>query len=368
MDEQIVWVDFELLEKFMIDAFKKMGLNEKTAQISSDILISANKAGIDSHGIDRLKTYYYDRLKDGTISREVNMEIVNDRDTTAVVDGHGGIGMVIGKESMQLAIEKARKYGLGMVVVRNSNHYGFAGYYAKMAIENDMIGITGTNTQPYVAPTFGVENLLGTNPLTFGIPTDEEFPFILDCATTVTALGKIQLYEKLNKILPDGWVMDEKGNIMHDAEKAHRDILDKKATLLPLGGKGEENAGYKGYGYSTVVEILSSALQEGDYLNKIIVKEKGKNDKKSIGHFFIVINISFFINIEAFKLIAGNILRNLRASKKEPGAERIYTAGEKEYLTWLERKDKGAPVNKKMQEQLLTIQHELQLNQYNFPF
>jgi len=237
-----------------------------------------------------------------------------------------------------------------------------------MAIENDMIGITGTNTQPYVAPTFGVENLLGTNPLTFGIPTDEEFPFILDCATTVTALGKIQLYEKLNKILPDGWVMDEKGNIMHDAEKAHRDILDKKATLLPLGGKGEENAGYKGYGYSTVVEILSSALQEGDYLNKIIVKEKGNNDKKSIGHFFIVINISFFINIEAFKLIAGNILRNLRTSKKEPGAERIYTAGEKEYLTWLERKDKGAPVNKKMQEQLLTIQHELQLNQYNFPF
>jgi len=198
MDEQIKWVNFDLLENFMVDTFKKMGLNEKAGQISSDILISANKVGIDSHGIDRLKTYYYDRLKDGTIAREINIEIINDRDTTAVVDGHGGIGMVIGKESMQLAIEKAKKFGLGMVAVRNSNHYGFAGYYAKMAIDNEMIGITGTNTPPYVAPTFGVENLLGTNPLTFGIPTDEEFPFILDCASSYLFLSSFTTFLKLS--------------------------------------------------------------------------------------------------------------------------------------------------------------------------
>ncbi len=368
MNEKIVWLDFDILQKFMIDTFKKMGLNKHDAEISSDILISANKAGMDSHGIDRLKTYYYDKLKAGIINKETNIEIINNQLTTAVIDGHGGIGLVIGRKSMQLAIDKAREYGLGMVAVRNSNHYGFAGYYAKMAIDHEMIGITGTNTPPYVAPTFGIESLLGTNPLTFGIPTDEKFPFIIDCATTVTALGKIQLYEKLNKDLPDGWVMDNHGNMIKDAKKAHHDLMSREASLLPLGGIGEENAGYKGYGYSTVVEILSAALQEGDYLNRIIVKEKDKGSNKSIGHFFIAINISSFIEMHKFKNIAGNILRGLRSSRKAPGAERIYTAGEKEYLIWMERKDKGVPVNQKMQEQLLTIQEELNLKQYQFPF
>lgn len=368
MDKEIVWLDFNILKAFMIDTFKKMGLDDNDAEIASDVLISANKVGMDSHGIDRLKTYYYDKLKSGIINKETNIEIINNQLTTAVIDGHGGIGLVIGRKSMQLAIEKAKEYGLGMVAVRNSNHYGFAGYYAQMAIDNEMIGITGTNTPPYVAPTFGIENLLGTNPLTFGLPTDEDFPFIIDCATTVTALGKIQLYEKLNKVLPSGWAMDNNGDILTDAKKAHQDIRSKTASLLPLGGKGEDNAGYKGYGYSTVVEILSAALQEGDYLDRIIVKEKDKGNNKSIGHFFIAINISSFIEVNKFKNIAGNILRGLRNSKKAPGAERIYTAGEKEHLTWLERKDKGVPINSKMQEQLLTIQEELDLKQYQFPF
>ncbi|MDD3031741.1 MAG: Ldh family oxidoreductase [Candidatus Caldatribacteriota bacterium] len=368
MENGITWVDFNTLNNFITDVFKKMGLDNNDAEIASDVLISANKVGMDSHGIDRLKTYYYDKLNSGIVNKETNIEIINNQLTTAVVDGHGGIGLVIGRKSMQLAIEKAKKYGLGMVAVRNSNHYGFAGYYAQMAIDNEMIGITGTNTPPYVAPTFGIENLLGTNPFTFGLPTDEDFPFIIDCATTVTALGKVQLYEKLNKDLPHGWVMDNSGKTMTDAKKAHHDIMNKKASLLPLGGIGEENAGYKGYGYSTVVEILSAALQEGDYLDKIVVKEKDKNSNKSIGHFFIAINIRSFIEVDKFRHIAGNIVRGLRNSKKAPGVERIYTAGEKEHLTWLERKDKGVPVNKKMQEQILIIKEELGLKQYKFPF
>ncbi|MDD2353665.1 MAG: Ldh family oxidoreductase, partial [Atribacterota bacterium] len=195
MENGITWVDFNTLNNFITDVFKKMGLDNNDAEIASDVLISANKVGMDSHGIDRLKTYYYDKLNSGIVNKETNIEIINNQLTTAVVDGHGGIGLVIGRKSMQLAIEKAKKYGLGMVAVRNSNHYGFAGYYAQMAIDNEMIGITGTNTPPYVAPTFGIKNLLGTNPFTFGLPTDEDFPFIIDCATTVTALGKVQLYE-----------------------------------------------------------------------------------------------------------------------------------------------------------------------------
>lgn len=366
--DQIVWVNVDLLKNFIIDIFKKMGLAEEDAEIASDVLISANKAGMDSHGIDRLKVYYYDRLKAGTINNRIEMEIINNKSTTAVIDGHGGIGLVIGGKSMQLAMDKAKEHGLGMVAVRNSNHYGFAGYYALMAVKEGMIGITGTNTRPFVAPTFGVENILGTNPLTFGIPTDEEFPFILDCATTVTAMGKIELYEKLNKPLPEGWVVDTNGLPVLDAKETPENILKGNASLLPLGGQGEEHAGYKGYGYSTVVEILSSALQEGDYLKTSSLKSTGKAGNKSIGHFFMAINVESFIELEKFKQNTGNLLRTLRSSKKAPGSERIYTAGEKEHLTWLERKIKGIPINKDLQKQLLTIQKELSLYQYQFPF
>ncbi|GAJ06489.1 unnamed protein product, partial [marine sediment metagenome] len=170
MLKDIVWVDFDTLENFAIDVFKGLGVPEEDAKISADVLITSDKRGIDSHGIGRLKTKYYDRIRAGVISPKTNLEIVKDGPTTAVIDGHNGMGQVIAKKSMALAIEKAKKMGLGMVTARNSNHYGIAGYYALMAIEAGMIGITGTNARPSTAPTFGVENMLGTNPLTFGMP------------------------------------------------------------------------------------------------------------------------------------------------------------------------------------------------------
>jgi L-2-hydroxycarboxylate dehydrogenase (NAD+) len=153
-----------------------------------------------------------------------------------------------------------------LVTVRNSTHYGIAGYYALMAVENGMIGITGTNARPSIAPTWGVENMLGTNPLTFGIPTDEEFPFVLDCATSVSQRGKIEVYDRLGKDIPPGWVIDEKGETRTDTKQILVDLVQGKAALTPLGGLGEEQGGYKGYGYATVVEILSAALQQGAFL------------------------------------------------------------------------------------------------------
>ncbi|MFW6149041.1 MAG: Ldh family oxidoreductase [Atribacterota bacterium] len=368
MNNKSFRVSIKTLQSFMEDTFKELGLTEENARISADVLITANKRGIDSHGVGRLKPFYYDNIKAGKVSPKLEMEIVKNNPTTAVIDGHGGIGLVIAKKSMEMAIKKAREHGMGMVTVRDSNHYGIAGYYALMATEAGMIGITGTNTRSLVVPTFGVENILGTNPLTFGIPTDEEFPFVLDCSTTVTAMGKIELYEKLNKLLPEGWVADIQGKTVQDAKKAREGILKGTASLLPLGGQGEQNAGYKGYGYATVVEILSSALQDGDYLN--VQSERGKKrfGNKAMGHFFMAIDVNTFNDLKKFKQNAGNILRALRSSKKAPGAKRIYTAGEKEYEIWLERKEKGVPINKKLQEQLLTIQKELGLNQYQFPF
>ena len=176
MPEKIYWVDFDTMEQFMIDVFKAAGVPEEDAKICADVLITSDKRGIDSHGIGRLKPIYIDRIMDGIINPVTKIKVVKEGPTTAVLDGQNGMGQVISKKAMEMAIEKAENYGMGMVAVRNSNHYGIAGYYVLMAVEAGMIGITGTNARPSIAPTFGVENMLGTNPLTFGIPTDEEFP------------------------------------------------------------------------------------------------------------------------------------------------------------------------------------------------
>ena len=366
--KDIVWLDFDSLENFMIDVFQGVGVSEEDARICAEVLITADKRGIDSHGIGRLKPIYYDRIKAGIQSPKTDIEIVKDGPTTAVIDGHNGMGQVIAKKSMALAIKKAKKMGLGMVAVRNSTHYGIAGYYLLMAIKAGMIGITGTNARPSIAPTFGIENMLGTNPLTFGMPSDEEFPFVLDCATSITQRGKIEFYDRADKEIPPGWVIGEDGKTRTDTHQILQDLKTGKAALAPLGGIGEETAGYKGYGYAAVVEILSAALQNGKYLKMLSGVEDGKRVPINLGHFFIAINISSFIDLKSFKKISGDILRSLRSSKKAPGAERIYTAGEKEYLAWLERKDKGAPINKNLQQQIITLKEELGLTQYKFPF
>ena len=269
---------------------------------------------------------------------------------------------------MEMAIKKAQKYGLGMVGVRNSSHYGIAGYYALMAADQDQIGITGSNARPSIAPTFGVENMLGTNPLVFGLPTDEELPFVIDCATSVTQRGKIELYARENREMPSGWVIDLDGKSRTDPHQVLVDLVEGKAALAPLGGIGDENAGYKGYGYATLVEILSSALQGGAFLKMLVGLENGKKVPHRLGHFFMAIDISHFIEIESFKRTTGNILRELRNSMKAPGESRIYTAGEKEYEAWLDRKNRGVPVGEVLQKEMKELQRELNLQQYNFPF
>jgi len=360
MADDFAYVDFETMENFVADVFRKLGVPDEDAETCAEVLIEADKRGLDSHGVNRLKPTYYDRVKAGAQSPTTEIEIVREGPTTAVVDGHHGMGQVIARKAMELCIEKARKYGMGMVAVRNSTHYGIAGYYVSMAAEEGMIGITGTNARPSVAPTFGVENALGTNPLAYGFPTDEEFPFILDCATSIIQRGKIEVYSRIGKQVPEGLVIDGDGEYMTDPNSILSALLEGRASLLPLGGLGEETGGYKGYGYSTVVEVLSAALQSGPFLRSIT----GVN----LGHFFIAIDVSAFTELESFKRTAGEIMRSLRESKRMKDSPRIFTAGEKEHLAWVEREAKGVAINRSVQEELLTMRDELGLTGYDFPF
>jgi len=364
--EEITWIPFDVATHYMIDVFTAIGVPKDDAAICADVLITADKFGIDSHGVNRLKPIYYDRIKIGIQKPVTNFEIIKEGPTTAVVDGHDGMGQVIAYRSMQMAINKAKKYGLGMVAVRNSTHYGIAGYYVKMAANNNMIGITGTNARPSVAPTFGVENMLGTNPLTFGIPTDEEFPFLLDCATSLSQRGKVEVYARINKPLPPGWVIDHNGDTCTDPHQVLDGLIKGTMALTPLGGIGEDGAGYKGYGYCTVVEILSAALQAGSYLKMLSgFDAKGNKVPYHLGHFFMAIDIEAFTDVTSFKSITGDILRQLRNSQKMPGQDRIYTAGEKEYLAYLERKDKGVPVNREVLQELVTMRDEQGIKGYD---
>lgn len=363
-----VIVDWDTINRFVIDAFVGVGVPREDAAICADVLLESDRRGIESHGVNRFKPIYIDRIVAGIQQPVTKFEIIRETPTTAVVDGHDGMGQVIGYKSMTMAIEKAKKYGMGMVAARNSCHYGIAGYYATMATKAGMIGITGTNARPSIAPTFGVEPMMGTNPLTFGLPTDEEFPFVLDCATSITQRGKIEYFERLGQSTPEGMVVGNDGKPKTDSAQILKDFNTGEAALAPLGGIGDELAGYKGYGYAAVVEILSAALQQGNYMKMLLGLENGKKVPFHLGHFFIAIDTEAFMGADAFRKTAGDILRELRASKKAPGQDRIYTAGEKEWLVWQERRNSGVPVTEPVQKEICEVRDRLGLTQYRFPW
>jgi LDH2 family malate/lactate/ureidoglycolate dehydrogenase len=367
MLENIVYIDASTLENFMKDVFEGLGVPKEDARIIANVLITSDLRGIESHGIQRCKMYY-DRIKEGIYETNTKIDIIKNGSTTALLDGNCGMGHVIAYKAMKMAIEKAKKYGLGAVAVRNSTHFGIAGYYSLMAIKEGMIGLAVTNARPSIPPTFGCEPMLGTNPLTIGAPTDEKFPFLLDCATSIIQRGKVEVNARINKPLPENTVIDEKGDTLTDPNKILEKMLKRKAALLPLGGKGEDTAGYKGYGYATIVELLSAALQDGLYLRDTLGIVENNQKRLKVGHFFLVINTESFIGLNSFKKTAGNIMRDLRGSRKIPESERIYTAGEKEYIAYTKRMEKGIPINESLQNDIKVMQKELGLDRYNFPF
>lgn len=368
IEETRPYVPWDLINNFMVDAFVGYGVPREDAKICADVLLEADRQGIESHGCNRFKPIYLDRIKNGTLLPVTKIDVVKDTPTTVVIDANNGMGMVASYKMMEMLIEKASKYGMAGGAIMNSTHYGIAGYWSQMAEKAGMIGITGTNARPSVAPTFGVEPMMGTNPFTFTMPTDEPFPFNFDCATSTIQNGKIEYYERGGKPTPAGLVVTKDGGTMTESGEILREMRAGNCALVSLGGLGEATGGYKGYSFTTIVEILSSALCGGPHMKELSGKNPdGSNKMYRLGHFFFVINPEFFMGLDTFKTSAGEICRELRASEKAPGCDRIYTAGEKEWEFREYRKDRGVPVSESVQAELLAVRDELGLD-YTFPF
>ncbi len=361
-------VDWTTITNFVIDSFVGYGIPREDAEICADVLLESDKRGIESHGCNRFKPVYLDRIKAGIQNPVTNFEIIKETETTAVVDGHDGMGQVIGYKAMSMAIEKAKKYGMGMVVVRNSCHYGIAGYYTSMATKAGCIGLTGTNARPTVAPTFGVQGAFGTNPLTLGVPTDEAFDFNFDAATSTYQNGKLEYYARIGKDAPTGALVNLEGNAyVGSSDDALKTMARGEAALCTLSGPGEEQCGYKGYGFAMFVELLSAVLANGHYGQYLTGKDENGNKRPfGLGHFFIAIDTDHFLGEEACRKNAGDIIREVRSVRKAPDAERIYTAGEKEYEIRLAR-HAGVAINESVQKEFIAVRDELGLD-YKFPF
>lgn len=360
--EKKSYISWETIGAFMKQAFMCYGVPEKDAEICADVLMESDRRGIVSHGCNRFKPIYIDRFEQGILNPVTEIEVIRETPTTLVYDAHDGLGMVASHHMMKELIAKAKTYGMSMGAIRNSSHFGIAGYWATMATNEDLVCIMGTNARPSISPTFGVEPMLGTNPITVGIPSDEAFPFVIDCATSITQRGNIEVLARNGEPTPEGQVLGSDGKYMTDSAAILKALLAGEASFVPIGG-------YKGYGYATFIEILSAALAGGKFMHGLSgISEDGSPRPHGLGHFFVVLNPDFMIGIEEFKHTAGEILRGLRNSKKAPGNERIYTAGEKEYLASLMNAENGVLISESVQRELAAVRDKLGLAEFVFPF
>lgn len=305
------------------EIFTAMGFNPADAKKIVEVLLQADLFGVESHGISRIMKYVR-LVEDGIVDINAVPEIVFETPVSAVYDAKSAMGQIVSIDAMDRAIDKAKKGGIGLVQVRNSNHFGIAGYYVLRALKEGLIGICMTNTMAIMVPTFSAEALLGSNPIAFGFPGGER-PFLYDGATTVITRGKVELYKKLDKKLPYEWTVDSDGEVTYDPEPVLENISSKKGGgILPVGGAGEEQAGYKGYGFAYICELLTSVVSGG--VNAIHKKDTGDTS-----HAFYAIDPAIFGDAKAIKQRAAVLSDEIHAARKASGRSRIFIAGEKEF-------------------------------------
>lgn len=360
MHEERVRVDPQGLRAFCARVFESMGVPPEDADVTADVLVAADLRGVDSHGVARLKRYV-DGLRNGVMLARAKIELVHETPATALLDGGAGLGQPVSVRAMKLAIRKAKEVGAGFVTVRNSNHYGIAGYYALMALKEEMIGISMTNASVLVVPTFGKNAVLGTNPIALAAPAGRERPFVLDMATSTVPCGKVEVYNRLEKSLPLGWATDERGQPTTDAHRVLENLTTRAGGgLLPLGGAGEEFGGHKGYGLALLVDILSGVLSGAGYANNIYPKDAdGKPLPANVGHFFGALQVDGFRPPDEFKATMDDIIQRLRNSPKAEDHDRIYIHGEKEFEMEEEQLANGIPLHPKVVAALKQIGQDL---------
>jgi L-2-hydroxycarboxylate dehydrogenase (NAD+) len=340
-------INHEKLTRFVQAAFEKLGVPAADAQIAAETLVAADLRGVDTHGVIRFSphAWYVKWLSDSSMTAKPNIQVISETPSTALLDGDRGMGMVIGHRAMELAIEKAKQCGIGMVGVRNSRHYGMSAQYAMQALAHDMIGIAMTNASRQVVPTFGREARFGTNPMCFAVPADKELPFVLDMATTTAAAGKLDLAARLEKSIPTGWALDEKAEATDDPR-----VAQKARRLLPLGGS-RDNGSHKGYGLAILVEILCGVL------TGTLTALNADQDPR--GHFFGAIRVDAFRPVTEFKRDMDRLIRELKSTPPIQGQNRVYVAGEIEFETAEERAERGIPLLPSVLKGLCEVSEQL---------
>ena len=352
METTDIRIPLDNLIAFCREVFLRLGLTEDDARQAADVLVAADVRGIPSHGVGRLWRYV-NGLQNGQMVPQVASEVVQEGPMSVVVDARGGMGAPVSVSTMKRVIEKTDTCGSAFGCVRNSNHFGIAGYYAMMALEKDMLGIAMTNTAALGVPTFGRRVMSGTNPIAFAAPAHREGAFVLDMSTTVVSRGKMEVCDRSRQPLPFGWAVDRAGRPATDAGRVLDDMLHRRGGgILPLGGAGEEHGGHKGYGLAVMVDILCAVLCGAPTGPAISDTE---TTSARVSHFFGAIRISSFRDPEAFKDDMDTMLERLRNTPPAEGAERVYFAGQKEFEREEEALRHGVPVQAAAYESLDTI-------------
>lgn len=345
------------LKKFAYEVFQKIGCPEDEAQLATDVLLSADLRGIDSHGIARLSGYV--RLWEAKrVNATPNIRIVHESPSTAVVDGDAGLGLVIAPFAMKVAMEKAKVAGTGWVAVKNSNHFGIAGYHAMMALEHDMIGMSMTNASPLVAPTFAVERLLGTNPIAVAIPAKNQPPYVADFATTTAANGKLEILQRKNLDAPVGWIQKKDGSASTNANE-----LKDGGALIPLGSD-REHGSHKGFCLGSWVDIFSAVLSGANYGPWVppfvaFLSPPADPVGEGIGHFFGAMRVDAFRPAEEFKSHMDNWITRFRNAKTVVGQPKVVIPGDPEREISALRIKEGIPLNPKVVEDLEILGEKL---------
>ena len=356
-------IQAEALKNFCVRLFQKMDVPLEDARITADVLVAADLRGIDSHGVARLRRYV-EGLRDGVMVARPVTRVITETPTTALIDAGAGLGQPVSHAAMLRTIKTAKQYGSGFVTVRNSNHYGIAGYYAMMALDEDCIGMSMTNADLLVVPTFGRNAMLGTNPIAVAAPAGEQRGFVLDMATSTVPRGKLEVYNRLDKAMPLSWATDERGVATDNAGRVLANLKSRAGGgLLPLGGEGELLSGHKGYGLAVLVDVFCAVLSGAAYADQVYPRSAdGKPLPANLGHFFGAWRVEAFRPAAEFKAAMDDLQRRLKGSAKAEGQARIYIHGEKEYENTERNLKDGLALNPKVAADLRALAGELKVD------